>query len=186
MHTVLSMFDGFFWEPEKVRESIIAKEFSTVKSDVDGVEYPHICLDLPEEVKAEFVSKLSTIVGYQVTPNFIFARMMPEGVQNPHQVHSDRSMGYYSAHVYLSPQWPEGAGTGFYTHDTEGHRETGLTKHENLSFKGFDKWTRNLFCQGLFNRLLMHDSSFYHCAEPAQGFGTTKEDSRLVLTCFFN
>lgn len=186
MHTVLAMFDGFLEHPEKAREQLLSKRFIDVTNPVDGVVYPGICQDIPAEVKMAFINGLSRIVGYEIFPTTMFARSMPEGVKSPHQVHSDRSMGFYSAHVYLSEKWPTGAGTGFYTHDTEGHRETELTNHANLNFKGFENWSRNLFCQGQFNRLLVHDSSFYHCAEPSEGFGKTLEESRLVLTCFFN
>lgn len=186
MHTVLAMFDGFFDQPEKVRKLLLSQPFEDVTNEVDGVVYPGICKDVPVPVMQEFIAGLSRIVGYTIHPRTIFARSMPAGVNSPHQVHSDRSMGFYSAHVYLSERWPQGSGTGFYTHDTEGHRETELTNHANLSFKGFEKWSRNMLCQGQFNRLLMHDSSFYHCAEPTEGFGTTTEESRLVLTCFFD
>ena len=186
MHTVLAMFDGFFDEPEMVRKAILEREFSSVVNPADKVEYPFVCLDVPLAVRESFVGRLSMIVLRPIAPQVIFARLMPEGLEIPHHVHSDRGMGDYSAHVYLSEKWPEGSGTGFYTHETEGHRECTETKKENLDYKSMDKWEKNLFCQGQFNRLLIHDASFFHCAEPTNGFGKTKEDSRLVLTCFFN
>lgn len=186
MHTHLAMFDGFFDEPEQVRQAILEREFVSVDNPVDKISYPNICLDVPLAVREAFVGRLSMISLRPVSAQFVFARLMLEGEEIPHHVHSDRSMGDYSAHVYLSPTWPDGAGTGFYTHETEGHRECTETVHANLDFKSMDKWEKNLFCQGSFNRLLMHDSSFFHCAEPLNGFGKTKEDGRLVLTCFFN
>jgi hypothetical protein len=186
MHTVLAMFDGFFDDPEKIREVILEREFRDVENPVDSVIYPHICLDIPMAVRESFVGRLSMICLRPIAPTIIFARMMPEGVKAPNAVHTDRSMGGYSAHVYLSDKWPEGSGTGFYTHETEGHRQCDLTDVSKIDSKSMDKWTKNLFCQAQFNRLLMHDSSFFHCAEPIDGFGKSKEDSRLVLTCFFN
>lgn len=186
MKPVLAMFDNFFTEPKAMRTAIQNAHYEDVVNEVDGVTYPGICLNVPETVKANFIEGLSRILGYEIEPKFIFARIMPQGVNSPHQVHSDKSMGKYSAHVYMNLLWPEGAGTGFYSHDTEGHIENASTKHENLSFSGFDKWTRTMFCQGKFNRLLIHDAAFYHCAEPTEGFGQNKYNSRTVLTCFFN
>lgn len=186
MHTVLAMFDGFFEEPEMVRQSILEREFRSVENPVDKVEYPLVCLDIPLAVRESMVGRLSMICLRPVAPQFIFARLMPEGCEIPHHVHSDRSMGDYSAHVYLSKEWPIGAGTAFYSHETEGPRECDATDRSKLDFSSMDKWTKSLLFQGRFNTLFMHDSSFYHCAEPTHGFGSTKEDSRLVLTCFFN
>lgn len=186
MKPVLAMFDNFFNEPKLILGAVRNCSYSDVVNPVDGVTYPGICLEVPELVRETFISQLSSLLGYNIEPNFIFARRMPEGVKNPHQVHSDISMGKYSAHVYVNLLWPEGAGTGFYSHETEGHQQTFSTKIENLSYSGFDKWSKTLFCQGKYNRCLIHDASFFHCAEPAEGFGQHKYNARTVLTCFFN
>jgi hypothetical protein len=48
------------------------------------------------------------------------------------------------------------------------------------------KWIKDWQCQAKSNRLLIHDSLYWHCAEPVGGWGESPNNGRVVITCFFN
>jgi hypothetical protein len=96
-------------------------------------------------------------------------------------------MGEYSLHVYLSKKWPEGAGTSFWRHPTQGDRHDDETDIDVIQADQNDisRWMRSFTVQGRFNRAVIHDASFWHCAEPVGGWGTDPHNGRLVHTTFF-
>jgi len=95
-------------------------EFGDYSLGVDGVTYPHICTKIPHTIRYEFLYKLEAVLGARVKVNYLFARAMPEGVVAPSKIHSDRDMGAFTAHVYLSPRSAR-ASTSFLS-----HRDLGL------------------------------------------------------------
>lgn len=189
MKPVVASFDSFFPDITPIREALLKAGFSTVVSPVDGITYPGICLDIPKPISSFFVSRLSQILGGEVTCRTMFARVTSKetGVA-PHQIHSDVIMGMAAAHVYISPVWPEGSGTSFWRHKIYGERhlddaDAAIVMRDS---KDRDKWLPTLSCQGRENRLLIHDAQLWHCAEPVGGWGEGIEDGRIVLTCFFD
>jgi len=189
MRPVLAVFDGFFRDPEQVRRDILAGPFADVCNPVDGVSYPDINIEVPPYVSEYVVTRLEEIFSAKVNPKVIFARLTrATGRKAPHAVHSDRIMGQYSAHVYISREWPEGAGTSFWTHVTEGSRHDENTDIDLIAkdYNDLSQWEKTINCQGLFNRVLIHDACFWHCAEPIGGWGDSPENGRVVLTCFFD
>jgi hypothetical protein len=185
----IAIFDDFFPDPEAARAAIVSGPFLDFKSPWDGVSYPGINKEIPEEIKHFVVKRLSEILGAPVEPAVIFARLTSKNTsESPHQIHSDRLMAEFSAHVYISKHWPMGAGTSFWAHESEGRRHTEDTDVELVQedMKDLSKWIQVFTAQGDFNRLVVHDASFWHCAEPVGGWGETAEDGRVVLTCFFN
>lgn len=189
MKPVIAIFDEFFDNAEVVRTDVVAGRFEDVVNPVDGVVYPGINKDLPGYITSTIVSRLSEIVGAPVKPTAIFARVTTKSLKDaPHKIHSDRVMGQFSAHIYLSERWPTGAGTSFWVHPSQGERHDKLTDVDLVreDQNSPERWFPGPQVQGEFNRALLHDACLWHCAEPVGGWGTSEMDGRLVITCFFN
>jgi hypothetical protein len=182
MNPIIGVYDNFFAVPEAQRSRVNMGTFEDVEHQ--DITYPLICKNLDPLTRAIFVGKLEDYLGAKVHSPTVFARKMPAGVRIPNWIHTDSAMGTHSAHVYLSPEWPAGTGTGFYTHATEGYRPSKFTNHREVQARSFDNWSRYLLVEGKYNRLLVHKADHFHCAEPVEGFGVGDQE-RLVLTCFF-
>lgn len=180
---VIGVFDDFLDHPMIARAAVMRGEFGDFKSDLDGVTYPNISI-VSDAVRETFVRRLESMLGRCIDPVAVFARATYADTVAPHKVHSDKIMGFYSAHVYLSLAWPDGTGTGFYQHKTEGTAHTCETDLSNLDLKSLANWQQHFGVQGRFNRLLLHDASLWHSA--AGAWGDKPENARVVLTCFFN
>lgn len=183
---IFAMFDDFFPNPEAVFSEITAGEFKGFLSPWDGVLYPGINQDVPDGIKNFVFTRIEQILNREVQ-GIIFARVMTEGMTAPHRIHSDRIMGEFSLHIYLSKEWPDESGTGFWEHKTEGHKHTDLTDVELIDREHaqVDQWTRSMLMLGKFNRAVFHDASLFHSAEPGFGWGDSASNGRLVLTVFF-
>lgn len=189
MKPVIATFDDFFDEPLVAQKEILDGNFENFVSPWDGVTYPGINQNLPDWVKEYVIERLSAIVGGPIAPVAIFARVTSAATgAAPHRIHSDRLMAEFSAHIYISGFWPEGAGTTFWTHVSEGHVHDDHTDVATITRDMHDasQWERSIACQGAFNRVLIHDASFYHSAEPVGGWGDSPQNGRVVVTCFFN
>jgi hypothetical protein len=189
MKPVIAIFDDFFLEPDAAFDEIVAHgDFTDITNPVDGVTYPTINTRLPVWVESGLRTKLKKIIGHTVIPKFTFARLMLNGHKSPHTVHSDLSMGKYSAHIYLSKNWPLGSGTSFYFHKTEGvrHRLESDQNQLQIDLHDENKWIQYFNAQAKYNRILIHEAALWHCAEPIRGFGDNLLNGRVVLTCFFD
>lgn len=179
---VISIRDNFFDNLDAF--DLWNLEFEDFELGVDGVTYPHICTDLPKGMQYEFLYKLQEELKSQILPQYLFLRAMPEGCTAPSKIHSDRDMGAFTAHVYLSPL-SHLASTSFLQHVDLGPlaqpHHTGAEWSQNP-----EEWKKYLTVYGAENRLLVHHAQYFHCAEPQEGFGTLRKDARLMLTCFFN
>lgn len=189
MSPIITIRDDFFPDPDKAWGQVVSGQFKDIVSPVDGIIYPAINTDLPKEIVEYFTGGVSGIMGARAIPNHIFARATTKNTPSaPNKIHSDKIMGDFSAHVYISKKWPEGSGTSFWSHKTEGSRHEEKTNVDiiNADMNRIEPWTKILTCHAKFNRLLIHDAKSWHCAEPVGGFGETEEDGRVVLTMFFN
>lgn len=189
MRPVLAIFDGFFKDPARAHADIIGGDFGDFVSPWDSVKYPGINKGLPGWMMERVVERLEEVTAERVEPTAIFARVTSAATGNaPHRIHCDQVMGQYSAHVYLSKQWPDYAGTAFWNHKTEGQMLTDDTDVAQVMADSHlsDAWEKSFTCQGKFNRLLIHDSRLWHSAEPVGGWGDSPANGRVVLTCFFN
>ncbi len=181
--------DDFFKDPDRAFLDISRGEFSDYQSSWDGVVYPGINAQLPAWIADFTETKLAKIMARKIVVTAMFARLTIKSQRTaPHKVHSDRIMGQFSHHVYLSQEWPVGAGTSFWTHETEGPRHTDDTEVSLIVRDQNDesRWTLNALAQAQFNRSIIHDSNWFHMAEPSEGFGWNSKDGRLVLTTFFS
>lgn len=151
----------------------------------DGVVYPNIAR-LPFTVEDELKRNLENIFG-PITPVLSFARYSFETQIPPHWAHSDREISEFIALIYLS-EGPSPSGTfalrhqelGFETHPTKEEDRNALIEDSNK----LEMWDFTFECPAKFNRLLILNNDLIHAA--GRSYGTTRDDGRLVISCFFN
>ncbi|WP_189635871.1 2OG-Fe(II) oxygenase [Pseudomonas chlororaphis] len=182
--------DDFLPEFEVLREHAERAKFEDVVNDFDGVTYPLICRDIPGLIVESILNKLSNIVGSEILNPTMFMRRSPAGIHCPHQVHSDLSMGRKSLMLYLNHEKDCQGGTSFLS-----HRDTGISYNPGhptfaalvvASQNDPDAWDIRDLAEMRPNRAVIFDAARLHRAEPVGGFGSTPQDTRVVLTCFFS
>lgn len=184
-HIVINNFLNTYKE---LKDYSLKCEFNHIENPSDGVIYPYICTDIPEEVNNDVCEKLTKFLGREPKNITMFLRMSPAGVTVPHVAHTDALMGTYSLMLYL--QTNSDSGTAFLR-----HKESGITYHpEHELFKNLitrdqnntQSWQIYNTIESVENKALIFDAALVHCAYPVGGYGTTQRDSRIVLTCFFS
>ena len=179
--------DNFLDFPDRLIAYSNRCEFKDEVNPVDGVVYPRICKDIPQEILNDVVFNLTHKLGRAPIDPFCFMRRSPQGVPVPHKFHTDNSMGTYSMMIYLQDN-PD-AGTGLAQ-----HIETGLTmapeSYELLSKAIEDcnddsKWQVYKTASMVKNKAVIFDSRLFHVALPIGGFGEANT-ARTVFTCFFS
>ena len=182
VNTPALVFDDVLPDPDMYRRRALTQRFSTI---VDGPVMFHgmaPCADpaIPMKIVATFPN---------LVPTLSFFRRSPEGQEEPHYIHDDRSMGEWSAVYYLSPAPPEGDGTAFYRHiasgQIEGHTAPGSPEWQREAAAWFDQsqWERWLFVPARFNRLVLFKSSLFHSRAIPENYGAG-DDARLIQVCF--
>lgn len=176
--------DDFLEDFARWREWLDTATFGDVASDVDGVTYPHICMDLPADLRGEIFYKLQVWCGTGIKVNQLFARMSPAGVSPPHFAHHDLAMGNMSCMLYMNRREDCQGGTQLLTH----HHYGDNVSRENwlLDTNKPELWDETFMCPMVPNRAFIFPAGKWHGAAPRDGFGTTPADSRLVITAFFN
>ena len=174
----------FFEDFSSTKEAIVQSEFKDHVVEHEGISYPMICKDLPRGVRYEFLYKLEHALGARISPNFIFARAMPQGVRAVNAIHSDRDMGSLTAHVYIGGC--KDSYTAFYEHREFGMAPEAHVGQEHFDSHNFTHFKEYMRVMAIKNMLHVHHSAPFHCAHPTEGKGADLNTSRLVLTCFFN
>jgi hypothetical protein len=103
---------------------------------------------------------INNLFDYEVAYNF--ARLSPEGQQEPNFIHTDENMGDLTCVLYLNQDHPEEDGTTIYDGDDV-----------MVNFKS------------KFNRMIIFDSKLSHSRNIINNFGTG-ESARLVQVLFLN
>lgn len=152
--------------------------YKGVVNPVDGVMYPDISVDIPDEV-------LKYLGNYRTA----FMRLSLTGVKAPHQAHTDTMMGTRSLMLYLCrPQHCRG-GTSLVKHIETGMTSDPSSKEEESIWQRDTNtpsaWMIHDIALMMSNRAVMFDASLMHRAEPVGGFGTDAKNGRLVLTAFY-
>jgi hypothetical protein len=159
-------------------------------NDVDSIFYPGVSDKIPEEIKREIQAKLEDLLGISVKMNFVFMRLSVSGVDCPHEVHTDASMGNLSLMLYLNRINDCLGGTSFVRHVETGATSNPVNEKQMKVWKNdcnnFYAW-QMVDCVEMFpNRGVIFDASKFHRALPVGGFGKDAKDGRLVLTVFFD
>jgi len=188
MNPIVSVNDDFFHNPAAVRQAVLAGQFADVINQADGVVYPGISIP-PPAVRDEFVSGVAFLMlsmgAGRLVPGAVFCRATYANMVASNKIHSDVVMGTHAAHVYLSEDWPDGAGTTFFSHRDAGMRHTQFIDASAIRPNEPADWVKYCSVQAAFNRLLIHRGDAWHLAEPVGGWGTSPADGRLVITMFF-
>jgi hypothetical protein len=183
------IIDSFLDNYEWFRAYCDEVEYGDVVNPVDGVSYPGINSQIPIFISSEVIYKVSKAIGKGVIQSTMFLRMTRDGVDVPHQAHTDVSMGDYGAIVYINREKDCKGGTSFIK-----HKETGLDcnpRNEseqdvwNKDVNNYDAWKIKDMCGMKQNRALIFNTNEMHRAEPPSGFGSDKKTSRLILCSFF-
>lgn len=186
MNPILNIQDNFLCDFNNTRERVLAGVFDDVVSPVDAITYPAINKDLPQDVAHEMASGIAFFLGRQPEIRTIFSRAMHAGMHAPNKIHSDVIMGAYAAHIYLSTEWPDGAGTSFWSHKRFGMRHSPELDTTQIDSNDVSQWERYMLVQAKANRFLMHRGDAWHLAEPIGGWGDRPDNSRVVITAFFD
>lgn len=182
---ILDDFLSDFWAARTFADAADYKDFR----NIDGVIYPGICTDLPEWITGEMLAFMEVLLGRSPVNPVIFMRLSPEGVRAPHQAHTDSLMGDWSVMVYMNHSEHCRGGTSLLR-----HKETGMEVTPDESLIGIwerdtndpEAWEITHLAEMKPNRAFVFPAKRMHRAEPVNGFGSTKEDARLVLTGFFS
>ena len=180
------IIDDFIESFDELRNAAINNDFAGEVNPVDGVLYPLISSKIPVKVENEIISELSELIGRTIDNPFMFMRRSPEGVDCPHQVHSDASMGGYSLMLYINDH---AGGTSLVR-----HKESGISYNPELQEfvdivvkdqNNPEAWEITDMINMKPNRAFVFRSDMLHRAEPIGGFGSGS-NSRVILTCFFS
>lgn len=182
------VIDDFLPEFEELQSYAKTATFTDVVNEVDGVNYPLICDEIPNHLRLAVLCAVAKHFYLPASP-VMFMRRSPAGIHCPHQVHSDASMGAHSLMLYLNAEDDCDGGTSFLS-----HRALGIAYHPALpeavtviqaDQNRAEAWQVRDMVDMTPNRAVIFDSDRLHRAEPVGGFGDTPENTRVVLTCFF-
>lgn len=173
----IHIFDGVLANPEQWRRECLAGEFTTFtfpEATFHGIN-----------VKPPSNELLGYLHGcfQNFEPTLTFARRSPEGQVEPHFIHTDIDMGDWSAILYLNPARPMGDGTDFWTHHETGAIESFVPHECSEEGKDIAGWVLRRHVEGVFNRLLVFPSSYFHSRAIWENWGEGNS-SRLVQVVF--
>lgn len=160
--------------------------YGGVTNPYDGIEYPDITVDIPDECRKEVVEKLGDLLG-DIEIKQMFMRLTTLNTSTPpHQAHPDNMMGTHTVILYMN----NAGGTSLVK-----HVETGMTEDPPTE-ELWHVWKRDTntpeawriydIAEGRENRVAVFDSRLLHRAEPIGGYGTSAVDGRVVLTAFID
>lgn len=180
------IIDNFIDSFKELKIASINGNFSDVVNDVDDIAYPLISQDIPKNVQSDILRRLEIVHDRPLKDHIMFMRRSPIGINYPHQVHSDVSMGDYSLMLYIN-NYP--GGTSLLK-----HKKSGIAYNpESQEFVDLivndgntpEAWEITEMVHMRPNRAFIFRSDLLHRAEPIGGIGEGAE-ARVVLTCFFS
>ena len=173
---------------KQLKRYSLACEFKDAANPIDGVTYPAISIDIPEHIVAEVLSSIGQTLGFTPTDPIMFLRMSMEGEPCPHVHHHDLSHGTYSLMLYLNND--ERGGTSLVRHGPSGCMYAPFDKDISAYIQSetnkLDRWVPYHKSNAVENSAAIFDAGLMHRAEPVGGFGTSQDNARIVLTCFFS
>lgn len=194
MHLTHMVIDDFFPDPDAVRQAALRLDYPAAPK---GALYPGRNSRQRLDVQGIDV-QIGNILGTKVVPLFTDAhahcRIAFEGEKGEGGVHVDPA--HWSAIICLSRDEDCRGGTEFFRHKRSGLDRAPVFE-EDLEAYGYSsvgevwndvfwpetndrsKWTREMVLPMKYNRLLLFRSYLWHDAGP--GFGTTREDGRLIM-----
>lgn len=177
----IQVVDGVLAHPDRYREVALSTcKFGDVPDN--GVVFHGISLNTPTNELEVFIA--AHFPGLRTKDTAL--RQSPEGQLEPHLIHSDLSMGVWSAILYLTPKPAPGDGTAFWRRNDGARESTAETPEGYIadSASWFDRslWTPWYVVPAVFNRLVLFPSRLYH-SRARENYGRGN-DARLIQIAF--
>lgn len=173
----LVVHDDVLQDPQAYRTMALAQRFQAVRDGPVTFQRIAPCADptLPMWIARTYP---------QLTPTLSFFRQAEQDQAEPHYIHTDASMGDWTAILYLNPEPPVEDGTVFWRSKDTGW-VAGMAVDNCESQHWFDntKWTQWAYVHGLFGRLVLFPSPLYHSRAIRENYGHG-DDARLIQVCF--
>lgn len=184
----LIVIDNFYDDPLKVREFALSQEYNA------NNYYPGKRSEMSfsnENIKNKFEEIMMPFAG-KIT-DFPCGNNDNDNGKFQYTTSDDRSWIHADANtdwagiVYLTPNAPSSAGTGFYKFIDDNIDETSKTNYTQLTkiySRDLTKWKLVDNIGNVFNRLIIFNSKRFHMS--MDYFGTNINDGRLFQVFFFN
>jgi len=185
--------DDFYSNPFEVRSFALNQNFD-IQGNFPGYRTKSFLNDtLKEAIQCVVYPYAGDITDWDENENSSCGSFQYTTEEHHSWIHCDGGFKW-AAVVYLTPNAPTSAGTGFYKHKmtsidrfvhlTETPTEKDL-KHTYLrDYKDMTKWELTDVVSNKFNRLVLYDASMFH--KSMDYFGKDKNSGRLFQVFFFN
>lgn len=191
MQGSLFILDGFYNNPEEVRQFALNQEFG-VSGNYPGVRtkpfFTQELIDIIQRHVEPFGGKITHWVPDEYNGAFQYTTSY-----NRSWIHADQTTKWAGV-CYLTPNAPLSGGTGLFRHKETGlesapKNEDGTYNQELLNYVGKDsqdmtKWELTAMVGNKFNRLVLYRGDFFHMS--LDYFGTDLYTGRLFQTFFFD
>jgi len=169
--------DDVLTDPVTYRQQALTQRFRPVRDGMVLFQGIAPCADptLPLWIVQHYPS---------VQPTWSFFRQSAQDQVEPHFIHTDVSMGDWTAILYLTPNPPDEDGTGFWRHRETGRvRSVEISAAEATRWADVTAWDRWHVVSGQFNRLVLFPSALYHARAIPENYGQGN-DARLTQVVF--
>ena len=175
------IYDNVLSDPTAYRELALAHAFQTF--EVGGVQWhgfsackPSGFTDWLTEMRPDLIATLSLL------------RQSPEGQEESQYIHTDLSMGDWTAILYLTPDPKSGDGTDFWRHRwsgvTESRAESATAMaQEAQAWNDRDQWSLRQHVSAQFNRVVLFPAQYFHSRSLRENYGHD-ETARLTQIVF--
>lgn len=181
---------NFYSDYRRVRNVSDHFSYAGETNPADGVFYPGVETTLPAWLVEETENNLEILLDCPIKMRTIFCRLSLEGVEVPHQVHTDSIMGENALMVYLNRRAHCQGGTSFVKHKAMNFAAEPRCPDEYQAWQNdmndSEAWEIIDCVEMKPNRAVIFDAKRMHRAEPIGGFGNDRKCGRLVLTGFFD
>jgi hypothetical protein len=173
--------DHVLADPKAYRAAVLARPFADVVWGDDVFHGIQIAED--ETFPAWIVEHFP-----QLTPTLSFFRQSPRGQREPNYVHTDRTMGEWTAILYLNPHPPMGDGTTFWRHKVTGAirsdtRDDAALLDEQHAWRDPAHWVPETWVVAQLGRAVIFPADRFHSRTIRDNYGSGDE-ARLIQVVF--
>jgi hypothetical protein len=179
--------EDFLPNPEAVRDAALNAKWENWRSETDGQVYKRVA----KYDNAAVASLIAKEMGRPVSVVKMGFRLNYADEPPNTLIHSDGDgWGKYAMVLSLAKDSPEENGTAFWEHNASGKRRLDVTDYEGLLqivpyWDEPSHFTRYHVEQAKFNKAVFYHTALLHSRWPFTAFGSTPQDGRLTLVCFF-
>ncbi len=180
---MIDIYDDVLADPLAYRAAALAQNFASVA--IGPITF-HGIAPAPDRQLRDWLTIAMPDLGDVTT----FLRRSPAGQVEPHYIHDDRSMGSWTAILYLTPDPPEGDGTTFWRYLPTGAVSStavaGSAEWLAEAEGWFDttRWEVAAEVGAKFNRLVKFPAHYFHSRSLFENYGAGDADARLIQVCF--